>query len=91
MNFERRKRVLEYDDVINKQRETIYAQRQKVLSGEDVADNIQGMITGVIEDAVHKYTPGHAEEWNLDALRQDFCRRVSGRRRPEIYGRGESA
>ena len=34
-----------------------YAQRQKVLSGEDVADNIQGMITGVIEDAVHKYTP----------------------------------
>ena len=73
MNFERRKRVLEYDDVINKQRETIYAQRQKVLSGEDVADNIQGMITGVIEDAVHKYTPGHAEEWNLDALRQDFA------------------
>ena len=42
MNFERRKRVLEYDDVINKQRETIYAQRQKVLSGEDVADNMSG-------------------------------------------------
>ena len=73
MNFERRKRVLEYDDVINKQRETIYAQRQKVLSGEDVADNIQDMIAGVIQDSVQKYTPGHADDWNLAALKQEFA------------------
>ena len=51
-NYAVRKHVLEYDDVMNKQREIIYGQRLKVLSGEDVSNNIKGMIDDTIERAV---------------------------------------
>ena len=48
-NFRARKNVLEYDDVMNTQREVIYAQRQKVLDGEDLRDNMMNMLRGVLE------------------------------------------
>ncbi len=48
-NFRARKNVLEYDNVMNTQREVIYAQRQKVLSGEDLRENILSMLRGVLE------------------------------------------
>ena len=48
-NFRSRKNVLEYDDVMNTQREVIYAQRQKVLDGEDLRDNMMSMLRGVLE------------------------------------------
>ena len=48
-NFRSRKSVLEYDDVMNTQREVIYAQRQKVLDGEDLRDNMMSMLRGVLE------------------------------------------
>jgi len=48
-NFRSRKNVLEYDDVMNTQREVIYAQRQKVLDGEDLRDNMLSMLRGVLE------------------------------------------
>ncbi len=51
-NFATRKHVLEYDDVMNKQREIIYGQRLKVLSGEDVSENIKSMIDDTIDKAV---------------------------------------
>ena len=51
-NYAVRKHVLEYDDVMNKQREIIYGQRLKVLSGEDVSNNIKGMIDDTIERTV---------------------------------------
>ena len=51
-NFQSRKRVLEYDDVMNTQREVIYAQRQKVLDGEDLRENMLGMLHGVISASV---------------------------------------
>ncbi len=51
-NFQARKRVLEYDDVMNTQREVIYAQRQKVLDGEDLKENILSMLRGVLESGV---------------------------------------
>jgi len=51
-NFQSRKNVLEYDDVMNKQRTLIYEQRQKVLDGDDIRDNIQSMISEVISNAV---------------------------------------
>ncbi|MCL2402006.1 MAG: preprotein translocase subunit SecA [Oscillospiraceae bacterium] len=51
-NFQSRKNVLEYDDVMNTQRTLIYDQRQKVLNGDDIRENIQGMIEEVIESAV---------------------------------------
>ena len=51
-NFQSRKNVLEYDDVMNKQRTLIYDQRQKVLDGDDIRDNIQSMISEVISASV---------------------------------------
>jgi len=63
-NFQARKTVLEYDDVMNTQRKVIYEQRQKVLDGEDVQQSIQGMIRSMIERAVATVTD---EEGRLDA------------------------
>ncbi len=51
-HFRSRKSVLEFDDVMNTQRQVIYAQRQKVLDGEDLADTMRSMLRGVIEGAV---------------------------------------
>ena len=51
-NFRTRKNVLEYDDVMNIQREVIYAQRQKVLDGEDLRENMMNMLRGVVDSAV---------------------------------------
>ncbi|MCL2045302.1 MAG: preprotein translocase subunit SecA [Oscillospiraceae bacterium] len=51
-NFQSRKSVLEYDDVMNQQRSLIYGQRQKVLDGEDIRENIRSMISETIENAV---------------------------------------
>ena len=51
-NFRSRKNVLEYDNVMNTQREVIYAQRQKVLDGEDLRENMMSMLQGVIRSAV---------------------------------------
>ncbi|MDP2892564.1 MAG: preprotein translocase subunit SecA [Bacillota bacterium] len=69
-NFGIRKHVLQYDDVMNKQREIIYSQRRKVLMGEDVHDSITGMVDPVIDEAVDAYCPGnlYAEEWDIDGL-----------------------
>ena len=51
-NFQTRKHVLEYDDVMNVQREVIYAQRQKVLDGEDLKENIRTMLENVVSTTV---------------------------------------
>lgn len=55
-NFGIRKHVLEYDDVMNKQREIIYTERKRVLSGENLQDQIQDMMKDVIADAANLYT-----------------------------------
>ena len=52
-NFQTRKSVLEYDDVMNTQRKVIYEQRRQVLDGEDLAESIQKMLDGVINESVH--------------------------------------
>ncbi len=54
-NFGIRKHVLEYDDVMNKQREIIYKERRRVLAGENLQEQIQDMIHSIIEDAVSEY------------------------------------
>lgn len=72
-NFSIRKNVLDFDDVMNKQRETIYAQRTKVLDGEDVSENIVNMMNESIEETVAMYCSDPiAENWNLDGLRSNF-------------------
>ncbi len=69
-NFEIRKHLLEYDDVMNKQREVIYKHRQTVLNGKDVSDDILGMIEEVGGGLVDMYCPEeqYAEEWDFDGL-----------------------
>ena len=68
-NFDIRKRVVEYDDVINKQRETIYAERDKVLHNEDLTETVQSFldeeIDGLVESHIVGDDPG---AWNLDGL-----------------------
>ncbi|MDI6711163.1 MAG: preprotein translocase subunit SecA [Bacillota bacterium] len=69
-NFSMRKHVLEYDDVINQQRELIYRQRRQVLTGEDLRPVIGQMMDEIVERAVDTYAAEslHPEEWNLAGL-----------------------
>ena len=68
-NFEIRKDVLKYDDVMNRQRKVIYAERRRVLEGADLHEQIREMIDEVIEGYVAGATSeGFAEEWDLDKL-----------------------
>ena len=68
-NFEIRKDVLKYDDVLNRQRKVIYAERRRVLEGADLHEQIRQMIDEVIEGYVTGATSeGFAEEWDLDKL-----------------------
>ena len=68
-NFDMRKRVVEYDDVINKQRETIYAERDKVLHNEDLTETVRQFIDEEIDALVATELAGEdPQEWNLDGL-----------------------
>ncbi|WDV46137.1 preprotein translocase subunit SecA [Clostridiaceae bacterium M8S5] len=69
-NFGIRKHVLQYDDVMNKQREVIYAERRKVLKGENLKDHVFNMVVELIKDAVIQYTSTSKfpEEWDLNGL-----------------------
>ncbi len=72
-NFDIRKNVLNYDDVMNKQREIIYSQRQSVLAGEDLSESIKDMITGSIETNVNTFCSGNnPEHWNIASLRDTY-------------------
>ena len=72
-NFGIRKNVLDYDDVMNKQREMIYGQRNRVLDGEDIKETVRKMITDTVESGVDTYLTGNvAENWNFDGLRDYF-------------------
>ena len=65
-NFEIRKHLLEYDDVMNKQREVIYEMRKEILKGEKLESLINDMIEETIDDILHKYIedPDRPEEWD---------------------------
>ncbi|MCG9969279.1 preprotein translocase subunit SecA [Pelotomaculum terephthalicicum JT] len=69
-NFDIRKHVLQYDDVMNQQRELIYRQRRQVLTGGNLKENIMEMIGAVVERAVTTYAPEgvYPEEWDLKGL-----------------------
>lgn len=71
-NFEARKTVLEYDDVMNKQREIIYGQRRQVLEGDNMQESIDAMINRLVDDLVDQASGGESypESWNLDILAQ---------------------
>ena len=67
-NFEMRKNVLKYDDVMNRQRHTIYGDRRSVLEGADVDGQLRAATAKVVEQVVRDHTEGFAEDWDLDAL-----------------------
>jgi preprotein translocase subunit SecA len=68
-NFEIRKNVLKYDEVLNKQRTVVYGERKEVLDGADLTEQIRPMITDVVTSYVEGATAsGYPEEWELDTL-----------------------
>ncbi|MFP4661975.1 MAG: preprotein translocase subunit SecA [Halanaerobiales bacterium] len=69
-NFEIRKSILQYDDIMNKQREIIYDQRKKVLFAEDLKEDIMGMFEKTIEDIINLYISKelHPDDWDLEGL-----------------------
>ena len=71
-NFAIRKNLLEYDQVMNEQRELIYAQRRRVLSGENMRDNIMDMISSKVEEAVNTVASDEVDsgDWDLNELNQ---------------------
>ena len=69
-NFSIRKHVLQYDDVMNTQRELIYKQRKQVLDGENLKESIKNMISSVVEDIVSLYS--QEEVVNYDSLKEDI-------------------
>ncbi|NUS72241.1 MAG: preprotein translocase subunit SecA [Corynebacteriales bacterium] len=72
-NAEIRKNVLKYDEVLNKQRTVIYAERKDVLEGADLADQVRNMIDDVVESYVSAATAeGYAEDWDLEQLFTDL-------------------
>jgi len=71
INFQRRKNVLEYDDVMNKQREVIYKQRRTVLDGEDITPVIDKMLTDVADVITKEFVSGEeSDNWNLVGLKE---------------------
>ena len=72
-NFQTRKSVLSFDDVMNTQRQTIYAQRQEILEGKDLSQSLRSMLEETVRANVAHYTVGEApEDWNLAGLRQHY-------------------
>jgi preprotein translocase subunit SecA len=72
-NFEIRKHLIEYDDVMNRQREVIYQQRREVLAGEHIRQTIDGIVTEMVQDMVATFCPEKtpSQEWNWSSLNDD--------------------
>ena len=79
-NFGIRKNVLQFDDVMNKQREIIYAQRNKVLDGEDLKESILSMMDETVDSAMAMYMPEGVEpdHWNMEGFRNYFIGLIAG-------------
>lgn len=77
-NFDIRKHLLEYDDVMNRQREVIYAQRQRILEGDRLESDVKEMISQWGEQVVERYIPPKSdpEEWDLNGLSREIRMRL---------------
>ena len=73
-NFEIRKHLKEYDDVLNKQRQVVYTIRREVLEDKDITERLNGMIENIIGDLVSEYAADEStpDDWDLDALEIRF-------------------
>ena len=70
-NFEIRKYLLEYDNVMNKQRETVYGMRREIMKDGDIKERVSDMIEDICEDLVYEYAPEkvYPEEWDIASLK----------------------
>src|SRR5208337_2453466 len=75
-NFSIRKNIIEYDDVMNQQREIIYRQRREALQGENLKSAVFDMIEDMLDSMVEQNTAEktYAEDWNLDGLNKEMLR-----------------
>jgi len=75
-NFEIRKNLLKFDDVMNDQRKVIYEQRKELMSVEDVSEDIAGMRQQVLDDLIARCIPekAYAEQWNIETLHEEALR-----------------
>ncbi|NVJ93322.1 MAG: SEC-C domain-containing protein, partial [Methylocystaceae bacterium] len=75
-NFDMRKQLLKFDDVMNDQRKVIFEQRREMMSTEDVSELIKDMRAEVVEDIVDKCIPekAYAEQWDTDGLHEEVTR-----------------
>ena len=87
-NFTSRKNVLQYDDVMNKQRELIYEQRRQVIDGMDIQKNITSMIEAMVLDLVTQYTASgeYPDDWNLKGLIEE-CEKIFLKEGEVVYTR----
>ncbi len=78
-NFDIRKHLLEYDDVMNRQRQVIYEQRKSVLKGDTLREDLQDIIEEIVEDLVGEYVDEkrHPDEWNLKGLEDRIFQQFS--------------
>ena len=84
INFDSRKRTLNYDDVMNAQREIIYAQRRVVLNGEDVDDIIQKMVTDTVDEIVNTYQDDIENNLNKPLFKQEIINLLTIDSVPEL-------
>jgi preprotein translocase subunit SecA len=75
-NFDTRKNILKYDDVMNDQRKVVFEQRRELMAKEDLTDTITEMRHGVVEDLVSRHIPegAYPDSWSVDALKDDVQR-----------------
>ena len=87
-NFDSRKHLLEYDDVMNKQRTAVYSLRRGLLEGVDQKVRVMEMTAGVIAAAVEQACPPDSkpDQWDLNALQTDLLSRLGLRMNPTELG-----
>jgi preprotein translocase subunit SecA len=92
-NFDIRKHLLEYDDVMNVQRKTVYEQRREILGTDDLSDWIDGMLTETIEEIVtaHLDSGSHREDWDVEGLKERLFNLFGTRFSTEAFGNIEEA
>jgi len=85
-NFDARKHIVQYDDVMNKQREVIYAERRKILASEDLSETILGFLQHEMERLVDLYLPGNDRDaWETDQLKEAVERLLAARLPADIF------
>ena len=85
MNFAARKQVLEYDDVMNKQRQTIYAERNQILDGKDLSEHVEEVMHDTVEREVANFVPDRApvSEWDVEGL-TNWVSQLTGVSEPDL-------